>query len=170
MLVTRMSEAVFGSEIAPLNANAPVAADEDCFGWHIDADPALLPPSPWTDAFGRYPNRSPGKPRFVTALIYLNSEWEEAWGAPTRFLDPPTEEVLSISPMPGRVVLLDQDITHAVTAPNKAAGTRPRYSLACKLVLHPPAQATQSAQPAAIRLLHHSRGPPKAFGSAAHNT
>jgi hypothetical protein len=52
--VCRMSDACFGGGIPPLAANAPTAADgDDAFGWHIDADPMLLPPSPWTDVYGR---------------------------------------------------------------------------------------------------------------------
>ena len=125
-------------QVAPLAANAPVAADgAAAFGWHIDADPVLLPPSPWTDVYGRRcavcrrrpppraaaaaatalstsapppgpsnhytppshppaaptraarrPNRAPGAPRFVSALVYLSPCWQDAWGAPTRLLDP----------------------------------------------------------------------------------
>uniref|UniRef100_A0A6S9YIC5 Uncharacterized protein n=1 Tax=Chrysotila carterae TaxID=13221 RepID=A0A6S9YIC5_CHRCT len=93
--VCRMPNAVFGEEVPPIAANAPVFADGDCYGWHIDADPLLVPPSPWTDAFGRYPNRSPAKPRFVSALVYLSPEWRPEWGAPTRFLDLPTSKVIS---------------------------------------------------------------------------
>ena len=134
----RQSDAVFGGSITPLAANAPIAADGDeAYGWHIDADPALLPPSPWTDCYGRHPNRLPGAPRFITALIYLSPRWEAEWGAPTRFFDPPTGEVLEVQPSPGRVLLMDQDITHAVTSPKPEAGDRPRYSLVLKLVMHP---------------------------------
>lgn len=136
--VSRMPEACLGSAVPPVAGNAPVADDGDAFSWHIDADPMLLPPSPWTDFYGRYANRAPGKPRFVSVLVYLSEEWDAAeWGAPTRFLDPPTEQVLEVLPAPGRAVLLDQDITHAVTAPLAAAGRRPRYSLVLKLCLHP---------------------------------
>ena len=137
--VCRMPTAVFGEAVTPLAANAPTAADgAKCYGFHIDADPALLPPSPWTDVFGRHPNRQPGKPRFVTALVYLPPKWRwPEWGAPTRFIDPPTGRVLEVPPAPGRVVLLDADISHAVTAPTPAARGRPRYSLALKLCLHP---------------------------------
>ena len=35
-------------------ANAAVAGD--AFGWHIDADPLGLGPSPWTEAHGTYCN------------------------------------------------------------------------------------------------------------------
>jgi len=134
--------AVFGDEsVLPLAANAPVFADEGEYAWHIDADPLQLPLSPWTDAYGRYPNRTPGKPRFVSALVYLSDPWDfEAWGAPTRARDPPSGEVIDVPPTPGRVVFMDQDVTHTVVAPNEAAGPRPRYSLVLKLVLFPHAE------------------------------
>ena len=137
--VCRMPPAALGDEVPPLAANAPTAAeDRAAFNWHIDADPMLLPPSPWTDYYSRYPNRDPGRPRFVTALLYLPAEWRAEWGAPTRFLDTPTARVLETTPSPGRLILMDQDITHSVTAPNALAGDRPRYSLVLKLVVHPP--------------------------------
>jgi hypothetical protein len=52
---------------APRTAAPPTAVDcnpfvgnasvyGDAFGWHVDADPAGLPSSPWTDAFGDYCN------------------------------------------------------------------------------------------------------------------
>lgn len=170
--VSRMATAVFGDSVTPLAANAPVASDGDLFSWHIDADPMLLPPSPWTDVFGRAPNRAPGKPRFVTALIYLNEHWDSKWGGPTRFLDLPTERVLHVTPKPGRVVLMDQDITHAVTAPSTEAGDRPRYSLACKLVLYPgselPGVLGQRACDGTtrLRLVHPKFGKAALFGSA----
>ena len=138
VVLSRISAAALDG-VTPLTANAPVAADGDAYGWHIDGDPMLLPNGPWTDFHGRYPNRAPGKPRWVSAVIYLPHEWRDAWGAPTRFLDPPTREVLDVAAAPGRVVLLDQDITHSVQAPSAAAGDRPRYSLVLKLVLHPTA-------------------------------
>jgi len=159
--VCRMSDACFAGGITQLAANAPTAADgAAAFGWHVDADPLLLPPSPWTDAYRRYPNRLPGKPRFVTALVYLSPEWRPEWGAPTRFLDTPTGEVLSVAPAPGRVCLMDQDLSHSVTAPEESAGERPRYSLALKLVVHP----TQEER---VRLTPAGWGEPLLFGSAA---
>lgn len=165
--VCRMSEGVHGEGvISPLAANAPVASDSpETFNWHIDADPMLAPPSPWTDAFGRYPNRAPGVPRFVTAMVYLSPRWEAAWGAPTRFLDLPTGDVLEVSPAPGRLVLMDQDITHSVSAPEPTAGERPRYSLVIKLVIHPTVEGP--AERVSPRLVDTSRwGPPEPFGSA----
>ena len=135
-VVTRLPEAVLGGGVTPLTANAP------CFGqsfdYHIDADPYSAPPSPWTDVYGRYANRATGKPRFISCLIYVNDEWDGSqWGAPTRFLDVATDTEVDIIAKPGRVVLMDQDITHTVVAPLEAAGKRPRYSLVWKLILHP---------------------------------
>ncbi|KAL7529832.1 hypothetical protein ACHAXR_007906 [Thalassiosira sp. AJA248-18] len=136
-IVTRLPEAVLGPCVSPLTANAPTHGDT--FTYHIDADPLQVPPSPWADVFGRYPNRSRGMPRFVSCLLYLNDEWdEENWGAPTRFLDPPTQQTYDVFPKPGRCVIMDQDITHTVVAPKIEAGKqRPRYSLVLKLILHP---------------------------------
>ena len=102
------------------------------------------------------------RPRFVSALVYLSPRWDAEWGAATRFLDPPTGEVLTVPPAPGRLVLMDQDVTHAVTAPHASAGPRPRYSLVLKLVLHPPAGSE-----ARVVLADPAWGDPAAFGSAA---
>ena len=133
--VGRLPEAVLGATVSPLTANAPTYGDT--FSYHIDADPLQAPPSPWTDVFGRYPNRAAGKPRFMSCLVYLNDQWDDTFGAPTRFLDPPTQETFDINPKPGRVCIMDQDCSHTVTPPTKAAGSRPRYSLVWKLILHP---------------------------------
>jgi len=121
----------------PIVANAPQMGER--FLWHIDGDPAQAAPSPWTDLHGSYPNRSPGRPRLVSALLYLNKEWDaNAWGAPTRFRDPPTGAEVRVLPSPGRLVLMDQDATHTVTAPDVAAGAqRARFSLVWKLCLFP---------------------------------
>jgi hypothetical protein len=135
-VITRLPEAVMGSSISPLTANAPTAGDT--FDYHVDGDPMQNPPSPWTDIYGRYPNRSPGKPRFMSCIIYLNDVWDsQEWGAPTRFMDVATGESHDVAPKPGRCLLIDQDIRHTVVAPEPAAGKRPRYSLVWKLVLHP---------------------------------
>lgn len=131
----RMPEGVFGPSVSPLTANAPVCGDE--FAYHIDGDPYTTPPSPWTDVFGRYPNRIHGKPRMMSCLVYLNDEWKPEWGASTRFLDVASSTTYDVEPRPGRVLLMDQDVTHTVTAPTAAAGARPRYSLVWKLLVHP---------------------------------
>lgn len=138
-VVTRLPEAVLGASVTPLTANAPTAGD--VFDYHVDADPNATPSSPWTDVYGRYPNRAAGKPRFVSCLVYLNAEWDgAAWGAPTRFVDVPTADdltVYDVEARPGRLIIMDQDVGHTVVAPHAAAGQRPRYSLVWKLVLHP---------------------------------
>ena len=51
------SDGVF--DCCPILANAAVAGD--AFQWHVDADPAALPESVWTDTFGDYCNGEPGK-------------------------------------------------------------------------------------------------------------
>jgi 2OG-Fe(II) oxygenase superfamily len=133
--VSRLPEAVLGDSVSPMTANAPTHGD--VFTYHIDGDPNMTPPSPWTDVYGRYPNRQPGKPRLLSCLVYLNDEWKDEWGAPTRFLDVATDTHYDIQPKPGRCVFMDQDITHTVVAPEEAAGKRPRYSLVWKLIFHP---------------------------------
>lgn len=134
-IVSRLPEAVFGECVSPLTANAPTSGDS--FQYHIDGDPFMTPPSPWTDVYGRYPNRLRGKPRLMSFLVYLNDEWNEEWGAPTQFLDIPTDRSYEILPRPCRCVLMDQDLSHTVVAPTELAGNRPRYSLVWKLILHP---------------------------------
>lgn len=158
--VTRLPEAVFGSSVSPLTANAPTV--HDSFDYHIDGDPNLTPPSPWTDVYGRYPNRIQGKPRFMSCLIYLNDEWNDEWGAPTRFLDLPTNEFYEVFPRPGRCVFMDQDVSHTVVAPNISAGNRPRYSLVWKLVLHPKAAEQEMTNLAGSKVWPE----PTLFGSA----
>ena len=134
--VCKLPEAVFGPAVSSITANA--ATSVDTFHWHIDADPALVPPSPWADCYGRFPNRTRGKPRFISCLLYINETWDvEAFGGGTKFLDPPTGKELTIDPIPGRILMMDQDITHTVIAPSNCAGKSPRYSLVWKLILHP---------------------------------
>ncbi|CAM9666017.1 unnamed protein product, partial [Phaeothamnion confervicola] len=132
--ISRMPEAVLGADTTPLVANAPTNSEH--FGWHTDCDPKQLPPSPWCDVFGRHTNRDPGKPLFVTLLVYLNDRWPREWDAETLFLDPVSETGVFVRPAPGRVVLMDQDVTHRISAPSVLAGGRPRYSLVWKLVFH----------------------------------
>ena len=161
--VCRLPEAVFGACVSPLTANAPTHGDQ--FDYHIDGDPKLTPPSPWTDVYGRYPNRQSGKPRFVSCLIYLNNEWKyDEWGAPTRFLDLPSSTSYDVSPRPGRCVVMDQDVSHTVVAPLAAAGRRPRYSLVWKLILHPREENQDMRD---LRFGRENWPEPILFGSAA---
>eukprot|EP01134_Creolimax_fragrantissima_P008319 CFRG8319T1 len=112
----------------PFVGNAVVAGDT--FVWHVDADPMFLP------GHG-HQNRTPGKPYFVTLLLYLNHEWDDDWGAETQFLDLRTDTGFFVKPRPYRAVLMDQDVTHRATAPSSLAGGRARYSLVWKLIFIP---------------------------------
>ena len=156
--VCTMPSEAMGPDIPAVAGNAPVAGE--AFDFHVDADPARHPRGAWTDARGRYVNRSPGQPRWVSALAYLSPAWDDAWRAETVFRDASGAEV-RVAPKPGRVVLLDQDALHAVSPP---VGTdRPRYSLVLKLLLGPlgggaapalaprPPRAVAAADPARTR-------------------
>jgi probable phosphoglycerate mutase len=112
----------------PMVANAAVHGD--AFQWHIDADPSLLPEY-------NYLNREPGKPYWVTLLLYLNDGWPKHWDAETLFLDLPSDTGFFVRPGKYRAVLMDQDVTHRVSAPSQRANGKPRYSLVWKLLFIP---------------------------------
>lgn len=114
--------------------NAPLPGEN--YSWHIDADPAMLPDSLFVQKFGRYRNRSKGKPLFVSLIVYLTSDWRRDWGGETLFLDLESDTTFGVLPKPGRAVLMDQDVTHKICSPTAAAG-RPRYSIVWKLVFIP---------------------------------
>lgn len=83
----------------------------------------------------------------------------------------PCQTLLMTQPKPGRVVIMDQDITHAVTAPSVEAGSRPRYSLACKLVIHHRISENADIEKADTRagklfIVSPDRSDPIPFGSA----
>ncbi|KAI8463534.1 MAG: hypothetical protein J3K34DRAFT_142799 [Monoraphidium minutum] len=140
--------------------------------WHLDADPASLPPgAPLVEHTGYYYNREAGKPLFVTLMAYLNAEWREEWHAETLLADPATGTGVFVQPRPGRVVLMDQDIAHRISAPSKAA-PGPRYSLVWKLLLWPRDAATGAGGGSgggggARGLSRPEWGPPQRIGSAA---
>ena len=94
--------------------------------------------------------QGPGRPRLVSMLLYLNSSWPLSHGAETLFLDGATDTGIAVQPKPGRMVLMDQDITHRVSAPTKVAG-RPRYSLVWKLALLPKAPRASRGGVASIQ-------------------
>uniref|UniRef100_A0A7S0WFF4 Fe2OG dioxygenase domain-containing protein n=1 Tax=Chlamydomonas leiostraca TaxID=1034604 RepID=A0A7S0WFF4_9CHLO len=152
----------------------------DPCAWHDDADPASFPPSsPWVHCYGYYYNRQPRRPRFVTLLLYLNEAWGEELQAETLFADPSADAGIFVRPIPGRVVLMDQDTSHRIAAPSKAANGAPRYSLVWKLVWFDHDDPTlpsgveggsRSAGAAASKqqpgLCRPEWGPPMRFGSA----
>jgi len=98
----------------------------------------------------------------VSVLVYLNERWLPEWGAATVCLDPPTEGTLHVQPSPGRVVVMDQDVSHKVTPPTEAADGRPRYSLVWKLVLH-----AKESQVSGTSSYGSEWGTPLEFGSAS---
>jgi probable phosphoglycerate mutase len=165
---------VQGAQVAPLVANAAVTGD--AFQWHRDAQPAeLAGEAPWAERHGLYYNRQPGKPLLVSVIMYLNESWPENFDAETLFLDPGTQSGVFVRPVPGRCVLMDQDLLHRLSAPGRAAG-RPRYSLVWKLALMPrPAAAVRGrsapaggeAEQALTSIARPEWGRPMPFGSAA---
>ena len=74
------------------------AVHGDSYTWHVDADPAAFPDSIWTAQYGAYCNREPGKPLFVSLLLYLNDAWAREWDAETLFLDADTDVGLVVRP------------------------------------------------------------------------
>lgn len=111
-----------------------------------DLDPRTLKPSAWTDAFGNYANRSPGRPRFVTALVALDDSTDQAyagmetafrvaWGGRSTKKKKRKPRIQDVPRSPGRLVLYDSDVARGVRKTIRTV--TPRYTLALNLVLHP---------------------------------
>jgi hypothetical protein len=152
---------------------ANAAVHGDCFSWHVDAEAPA----------GEYVNRERGKPLLVSALLYLDADWPDDLDAETLFLDPPSGCGIFVRPKRGRLVLMDADVTHRVSAPSAHAG-RPRFSLvwkaracdvtcracvACADAAHTHAQLVFRPCSAEQRpcIARPEWGRPTAFGSAA---
>ena len=148
-------------------ANAAVFGDE--YRWHVDADPSSFPDGcEWVKTYGDYVNGEPGKPLFVSAIIYPNETWNEGeWGAETHFTDKDSGVGAMVAPRPGRVVLMDQDVTHRVSPPTRAAGERARYSLVYKLVFFPRECGKGNAELWERGIARPEWGVPSPIGSAA---
>ena len=148
-------------------ANAAVFGDE--YRWHVDADPSSFPDGcEWVKTYGDYVNGEPGKPLFVSAIIYPNETWNEGeWGAETHFTDKDSGVGAMVAPRPGRVVLMDQDVTHRVSPPTRAAGERARYSLVYKLVFFPRECGKGKAELWERGIARPEWGVPSPIGSAA---
>jgi SM-20-related protein len=58
----------------------------------------------------------------LVALIYISSEWQDAWAGETVFYDP-ARECISIRPRPGRLVLFDGSVSRASRAPSRECPT-----------------------------------------------
>jgi probable phosphoglycerate mutase len=129
-----------GGAPPPLSAHvANAVLPGDPCAWHLDMDPWALPPhSSFAEHVGgAYINRDPRRPRFVSALLYLNPAWPEDGHAETLFADPLTGSGVFVQPRQGRVVLMDQDAPHRIGSPARSAAPAPRYSLVWKLVFWP---------------------------------
>ena len=87
---------------APFVGNA--AAHGDAYTWHVDADPAAFPDGRWRAAFGDYVNGDPGRPLFVSLLVYLVGAWPRAWDAETLFLDTQTDVGIVVCSFPRYIV------------------------------------------------------------------
>jgi hypothetical protein len=62
-------------------------------------------------SFDRPAGAEPGKPFFVTMLVYVDEVWELEWDAETMILDSGSNTGVFIRPVPGRMLLLDQVCT-----------------------------------------------------------
>ena len=58
-------------------------------------------------------------PLFATLLVYLDADWRREWDAETLFLDAPTDTGVFVRPRGGRVVMMDQDVTHRISTPSR---------------------------------------------------
>jgi hypothetical protein len=142
-------------------ANAP-SPGESQYGYHVDAEPATLADCEFVNSFGRFVNRSPGKPRLVSLLMYTNSSWDHTLdNGETLFVDDGSACGVLVAPKPGRVVLMDSDVRHRVQAP-KASANKPRYSVVLKLAFLP---RSQGSTPSLTKPIEHKRSC-VAFGSA----
>ena len=125
-----------GNQYTATSFVANAATYGSAFQWHVDADPSSLPPSAWLQRHGDYANGMPGKPLFVSLLVYLDAVWRRDWDAETLFLAEGPGVGVLVQPRPGRCVLMHQDVLHRVSTPSLMA-RRPRYSLVWKLVFFP---------------------------------
>lgn len=107
----------------------------------------------------------PGKPLFVSMLLYLNRAWAPELHAETLFVDPDSGTGVFVQPRAGRVVLMDQDVPHRIGAASPLAGDQPRFSLVWKLVFWPQQDFAQGL--ASGRLQDMSLARPQ-WGPAVH--
>ncbi len=69
--------------------------------------------------------------REMTALWFIQKEWDHEWGGETLFFDRHKDAAFVASPKPGRLVVFDGAILHAGRPPSKIC-TEPRYTFALK--------------------------------------
>lgn len=145
-------------------ANAPVAG-ESSYGYHVDAEPSTLADCAFTSNYSRYFNRAKCKPRLVSAIVYTNSSWDVMHNGETLFLDDSASSGVFVCPKPGRVVLMDADISHRINAPHVDAA-KPRFSVVLKLAFEPHMQPQQSPHCPSLSAPVQHLSTHVAFGSA----
>ncbi len=74
----------------------------------------------------------------VTALYYVNLDWQSDWGGETIFYDDDQEAQLVVTPKAGRMVVARGAILHRGTVPTRACHEE-RYTIAYKLLSGDPA-------------------------------
>lgn len=72
----------------------------------------------------------------ITALWYLNAQWEREWGGETLFFDEEARISHAIEMVPGRLVLFDGCILHVGKTPNRQC-YEGRLTLAIKFYADP---------------------------------
>lgn len=157
--VAYMPSAAIDGGLSPLVANAVLPTDPGA--WHADGDPLCADPDgPWAAAVGLERNRSPGRPLFVSAVVYLQ-DWPLDRHGETLAVDGGAGVGVCVRPVKGRVFLLEQDLAHRIVATAGPGG--PRFSLVLKLVFWP--KVVQGERPEG--LLKAAWGAPVRLGSAA---
>lgn len=68
----------------------------------------------------------------LTALWYLNAQWDPEWGGETLFFSDDGDARFVVSPRPGRLVVFDGTIRHVGRPPNRNCHAS-RYTFAIKL-------------------------------------
>lgn len=63
-------------------------------------------------------HKDSGNEKDVTAIVYANAFWADAWAGETVFFLPGRETV-SVTPVPGRVVLFKGSIDHVARSPSR---------------------------------------------------
>jgi len=76
-----------------------VLCEGAAFEWHVDADPSSFPDGcRWVEEFGDYCNGQPGKPLFVSLVVYTDAAWPPSTHADTLFVQPEGSSAPSPNP------------------------------------------------------------------------
>jgi SM-20-related protein len=78
----------------------------------------------------------------ITALLYLNRNWEKDWGGETLFFDESGEVARAVLPRPGRLCIFRGAIEHRVGLPQRAC-YEGRLTFVIKYASTPPSPPTR---------------------------